>query len=239
MSIATQMVRQFGVLAIVIAAFTSAAYGQEMMQSGFMSDYSQLQKVTDGSADFRYLAPGVEDKLLEYNAIMVDQPEFFIAADSPYRGVKARQLDALGEALRNGFSEIIAKEFFVVERPGANVLYIRPALSNIKLKRTKPSGLDYTPIGLVTMPARRAATTDIAKKADLRSVVLETEVFDSVTGELLVAIIDSRGGDADNLTSWEQIDQLAKDYGEVILCRLKNSRFSEAARANCLELIRH
>ncbi len=208
------------------------------MQSGFMSDYSQLQKVTDGTADYRYIAPGAEDKLAKYNAVMVDQPEFFIAADSPYRGVKARQLDVLGEALRNGFSTGLAKEYFIVERPGESVLYVRAALSNLKLKRAKMGVTDYVPVGLVTMPLRRAATTDISKKASLSGMVLEMEVFDSVTGERLVAIIDSRSRDAGDVTSWEQIDQLAKDYGEVMRCRLINSRY-EYARASCLELIRH
>ncbi len=239
MSTATQMARQFGVVAIVIAAFTSAAYGQEMMQSGFLSDYSQLRKVTDSTADYRYIAPGAEDKLAEYGAVMVDQPEFFIAANSPYRGVKARQLDVLGGILRDGFSTGLAKEYFIVERPGESVLYVRAAMSNIKLKRAKMGVTDYVPVGLATMPIRRAATTDISKKAILSGMVFELEVFDSVTGERLFAMIDSRGADAENPTSWDQIDQLARDHGEVMLCRLANSRFSEVARANCLELIRH
>ncbi len=239
MSIATQLSRQFGVVTIVIAAFSSAAYGQEMMQSGFMSDYSQLQKVTDGTADFRFIAPGAEDKLAEYDAVMVDQPEFFIAADSPYRGVKARQLDVLAASLRHGFSQGLAKEYYIVERPGANVLFVRAALSNLKLKRAKLHGTDYLPVGLVTAPVRRGATRDISKKASLRGMVLEMEVFDSVTGERLVAIIDSRSVTAGDPTSWDQIDQMAKDYGEVMLCRMTNSSFSDIARANCLELIRH
>ncbi len=226
-------------VAMIVAAFSSAAYGQEMMQSGFMSDYSQLQKVTDGTADYRYIAPGAEDKLAKYNAVMVDQPEFFIAADSPYRGVKARQLDVLGEALRNGFSTGLAKEYFVVERPGESVLYVRAAMSNIKLKRAKMGVTDYVPVGLATMPLRRAATTDISKKAILSGMVFEIEVFDSVTGERLFAMIDSRGADAENPTSWDQIDQLAKDHGEVMLCHMINSRYSDVARAKCLELIRH
>ena len=225
--------------AMIVAAFSSAAYGQELMQSGFMSDYSQLQKVTDGTADYRYIAPGAEDKLAEYDAIMVDQPEFFIAADSPYRGVKARQLDVLAASLRHGFSQGLAKEYYIVERPGANVLFVRAALSNLKLKRAKLHGMDYLPAGFVTHPARRAASRDISKKASLRGLVLELEVFDSVTGERLVAIIDSRSAEAGDPTSWDQIDQMARDYGELILCRLNNSRFSEVARANCLELIRH
>lgn len=239
MSITTQLMRQFGVVAIVIAAFCSVAHGQDMMQSGFMSDYSQLQKVTDGTADYRYIAPGAETRLANYDAVMVDQPEFFIAADSPYRGVKARQLDVLGEALRNGFSMGLAKEYFIVERPGAKVLYVRAALTNLKLKRAKLGVADYLPVGLVTLPVRRTATRDISKKASLRGMVLEMEVFDSVTGERLVAIIDSRGPDNDEPTSWDQIDEMAKDYGEVMLCRMMNSRYSELVRANCLELIRH
>lgn len=233
--------RKFTICIIVAASVASfsTTHAQEIMQSGFMSDYSQLRKVTDGTADYRYIAPGAEDKLAEYNAVMVEQPEFFIAADSPYRGVKARQLDVLGEALRNGFSTGLAKEYFVVERPGAGVLYVRVALTNLMLKRARMGVTDYLPVGLVTMPVRRAASTDISKKASLRGMVLEMEVFDSVTGERLVAIIDSRGADANDPTSWDQIDQLARDYGEVMLCRLTNSRFSEVARAKCLELIRH
>ena len=225
-------------VAIIVATFSFAAHGQELIQSGFLTDYSQLQKVTDGTADYRYVAPGAEDKLAEYDAIMVDQPEFFIAADSEYRGVKPRQLDALAASLRHGFSQALAREFYVVERPGANVLFVRTALSNLKLKRAKLHGADYLPVGFVTLPARRGATTDIAKKASLQGVVLEIEIFDSVTGERLVAIIDSRSAEAGDLTSWEQIDQLAKDYGEVMFCRLLNSRYSEVARANCLEFIR-
>ncbi len=227
------------VIVAASAAWFSTTQAQEMIYSGFMSDYSQLRKVTDGTADYRYIAPGAEDKLAKYNAVMVDQPEFFIAADSPYRGVKPRQLDVLGETLRNGFSTGLAKEYFVVERPGESVLYVRAALTNLKLKRARMGVADYLPVGLVTMPVRRAATTDISNKAILRGMVLEMEVFDSVTGERLVAIIDSRGADAYNPTSWDQIDQLARDHGELMLCRLTNSRYSEVARAKCLELIRH
>ena len=153
--------------------------------------------------------------------------------------VKARQFDVLGESLRHGFSQGLAKEYYIVERPGANVLYVRAALSNLKLKRAKMGVTDYLPVGLVTMPVRRGASRDISKKASLRGMVLEMEVFDSVTGERLVAIIDSRSVAAGDPTSWDQIDQMAKDYGEVMLCRMANSQYSEVSRANCLELIRH
>lgn len=225
--------------ALMFASSAAAVHAQGLIESGFLSDYSQLQKVTDGTADYRYIAPGAEDKLVNYFAVMVDEPEFFIAADSPYRGVKARQLNELAHALRDGFAEGIHKEFFIVNRAAEGVLYVRAALSNLRLKRTRMKGKDFIPVMLVTTPVRRAATTDIAKNADLQSYVIEMEVFDSMTGERLFAAIDSRSRAAGDTLTWEEVDRLARDYGEVMLCRMKNSKFSEVARARCLDLIRH
>lgn len=68
---------------IVSGALFSAAQAVELTYSGFMSDYTQLRKVSDGSANYRYVAPGAEDKLIDYFAVMIDQPEIFIAPDSP------------------------------------------------------------------------------------------------------------------------------------------------------------
>ena len=70
------------------ALLFSSSQADELIYSGFMTDYTQLQKVTDGSAHYRYIAPGAEDKLTKYFAVMIDQPEIFIANDSPYRGLE-------------------------------------------------------------------------------------------------------------------------------------------------------
>ncbi len=216
-----------------------ASHAQGLIESGFLSDYSQLVKVTDGTADYRYIAPGAEDKLANYIAVMIDEPEFFIAADSAYRGVKPRQLDEFGQTLRAGFADRVSKEYLITNRADDGVLYVRVALSNLRLRRTGMKGKDFIPVMLVTTPVRRAATTDIAKKADLQSYVVEMEVFDSMTGERLFAAIDSRSRDADDKLTWDDVDRLARDYGDVMLCRMKNARFSEVARARCLDLIRH
>ena len=92
---------------VIVTAVASAALlfsnsqAAELSHSGFMSDYTKLEKVTDGSADYRYIAPGAEDRMAQYDAVMIDQPEIFIANDSPYRGVKPKHIDALAEALRD------------------------------------------------------------------------------------------------------------------------------------------
>ncbi|MCH7822685.1 MAG: DUF3313 domain-containing protein [Proteobacteria bacterium] len=217
-----------------LAALFSTTQAQEMIYSGFMTDYTQLEKITDGSMDYRYVAPGAMDKLAQYNAVMIDQPEIFIANDSPYRGVKPKQLNALADGLRAAIAGALSEDFYVVDTPGKKVLYLSVALTNLKLTKKKKSILGYTPAGLVTGAVRGAATSNIAKKANLQGVVLELEAFDSITNERLVAIIDSRGSDAKNTSSWEELEELMAIYGSRLQCRFNNSRLPAEQRVNCL-----
>ena len=218
--------------AITVSATTALA--DELMYSGFMTDYTQLEKITDGSADYRYIAPGAEDRLARYNAVMIDQPEIFIANDSEYRGAKPKHLDALAESLRTGITSALSNNLHVVDHPGADVMYLSVAISNVKLKKRKRGVLGYTPAGFVIGSAVGAATSDIAKKADLKGVVLELEAFDSVSGERLVAIIDSRGAARGEPTSWEELEEFMTLYGRRLQCRLDNASLPAERRMNCL-----
>ena len=218
--------------ASVVLCFASAT-AEELIYSGFMSDYSQLNKVTDGSADYRYVAPGAEDRLIEYNAVMIDQPEIFIATDSPYRGAKPKHLNALAEAIRGGITAAMSEDMYVVDRAGSNVLYLSVAATNLKLAKKKKSALGYLPVALVVGGIAGAASTDLAKKADLSAMVFEFEAFDSVTGERLVAVIDHIGGDESH-ASWEELEAFMAKYGRIVQCRFDNARLPDEQRVNCL-----
>lgn len=215
------------------ALLFSASQAQELIYSGFMTDYTQLRKVTDGSASYRYVAPGVEDQLIDYFAVMIDQPEIFIAVDSEYRGVKPKQLDALADALRSGIASALSQNLYIVDQPGENVMYISVAITNLKMKKKKKGLLGYTPIGLVTGAVKGAATSDIAKKADLQSMVFEAEVFDSDTGERLVALIDSQFVDQADSMSWEELQEFMVQYGRLFQCRFDNARLPVERRVDC------
>lgn len=217
-----------------ISAPVAQSHAEELIYSGFMSDYTQLRKVTDGSADYRYVAPGAEERMAQYNAVMIDQPEIFIANDSPYRGAKPKQLGAFAESIRTGIASAMSESMYVVNRPGENVVFITVAATNLRLTKKKKGVLGYTPIGLVSGAVRGAATTDLAKKADLKGLVFEMEAFDSVSGERIVAIIDSMSGDAENPASWEEVDAFLARYGRIIQCRFDNARLPDAQRANCV-----
>ena len=69
------------VIVVGFVTLFSTSQAQEMIYSGFMSDYTQLEGVTDGSGAYRYFAPDAEDKMARYDAVMIDEPEIFIAND--------------------------------------------------------------------------------------------------------------------------------------------------------------
>jgi len=217
-----------------IAMLFSSSQADELIYSGFMSDYSQLEKVTDGSADYRYKPPGAEDRMAKYNAVMIDQPEIFIANDSPYRGAKPKHLEALAESLRAALTSALSKDLYVVNQPGENVIYIRTAATNLKLTKKKRGVLGYTPAGFVAGTIAGAATSDLAKKANLQGLVFELEGFDSVSGERIFAIIDSVSSTAASPASWEELEAFMAKYGRIMQCRFDNARLPAEQRVNCL-----
>jgi hypothetical protein len=223
-----------GAAVAIAALMASTCMADELIYSGFMSDYTQLEKVTDGSADYRYVAPGDEDRLAQFKAVMIDQPEIFIANDSPYRGAKPKHLVALAESLRAALTSSLSEDLYVVDNPGENVLYISMAMTNLKLTKKKRGIMGYTPLGFVAGSVKRAATSDIAKKADLQGVVFEFEGFDSGTGERIVAIIDSFGDDVEAPGSWEQLDEYMAKYARLARCRFNNAELPVEQRVNCL-----
>ena len=190
---------------------------------------------SSGSADYRYIAEGGLERLAQYNAIMIDQPEIFIAADSPYKGAKPKHLDSLADAFRGGIAEAMSENYYVVDQPGPNVMYAGSALTNLHLKKKKKRLIGYTPVGLVGGAVVSAAQTDIASKANLQEVVMEFEVRDSETGELIVAVMDIRGADENDTATWEELEEAASAYGRLAACRMNNSKMPANAQVNCLE----
>ena len=224
---------KWALLSVAIIMTTAVFADETIIQSGFMTDYSQLRKLDDGTADYRFTVDGVEDLVSKYNALMIDQPEVFIAADSPYRGGKPTELEALADAFRAGLTSALSEDFYIVEQSGPSVMYVRVAISNLKLKKKKRSILGYTPVGLVGGAVKGAVTTDLAKKTDLQEAVMEFELFDSETGERLIAIIDRVGDDREAPATWEELEAAAFNYGNLARCRLNNARQPLEGRADC------
>jgi hypothetical protein len=210
------------------------AFSQDVQYSDFLSDYSKLHKSSDEYMDYKFLAPGAPDKMTNYTAVMIDQPEIFIASNSKYKGMKPDDMKALADAFRSSMAQAFAGTYMVVDQAGPNVLYLRFAISNLQLKKHKRGLLGYTPIGFVAGAAKSALTSDITKKIDLKGLTMEMEVLGSNGKEQLAAVVETRSGKKDEPASWDELEALIDVYSQRVVCNLDNARLAAENRVDCV-----
>ena len=217
----------------VIAA-SGSVLAQDIGSSDFLSDYTQLKQSSDAHMDYTYLAEDAPGKMAKYSAVMIDQPEIFVAANSKYKGMKPDDMKQLADAFRASMAQSLSTTYMIVDQPGPNVLYIRFAISNVQLKKHKKGLLGYTPIGLVAGAAKSALTSDFTKKIDLKGLTMEVEILDSNSAEQFAALLETRSGKKDEPASWEELEALITVYSQRVGCRLDNARVAEENRTDCL-----
>jgi hypothetical protein len=203
--------------------------------SGFLTDYSKLKPIA-GSDTLMYTAPNAYTDLKNYKAVMIDQPEFVIADDSKYKGIKPDDAKAVADALRAQMSDTVTKNgrLFVVDKPGPGVLYIRMAASNVHLKKKSRGLLGYTPAGFVVGGAVSAGQ-GMEQKIVLQDMNLEMEVQDSQTQKVIAAVVDKidPGKKAKASESWSKEHTVMDYWATRFHCRLENSQKPESEWQNC------
>jgi len=229
--------KRVGILCLTIfssVVVCGSAYSQDIQSSDFLTDYSNLHQTSDKYMAYSYLVQGAEGRMANYTAVIVDQPEIFIAPNSKYKGMKPDDMKALADAFRTSMTQALAEDYLIVEQAGPNVLYVRFALSNVQLKKHKKSLLSFTPVGLVVGAAKSALTSDITKKIDLKGLTVEMEVLDSSDQQQLAAAMEVRSGSKQEPASWAELEALIGVYGQRMRCRLNNARIAEESRVDCL-----
>src|SRR5215469_4693454 len=107
----------------------SPSSGPPFTGETFLPNYDELKPVPGkGGVDYVYLAGG-DERLSHFTGILLDQPEVFISADSPYKGAKPADLTVIAEFVREAYTkELKARNYNVVEAKGPGVLYVRSAI---------------------------------------------------------------------------------------------------------------
>lgn len=206
----------------------------------FLTDYSNLEKQDGRFVEKSFRVSNAVQRLADYDGVMVDQPEIFIAADSKYKGAKGDQLKALADVARLSVIERLeAGGFNVVDEPGSDTLYIRWAITDLYLQKKKRGLLSFTPVGMVVHATKSAATRDLWKKIDIAELSLELEISDVVTGEILGAAVTKqqglrkKKGDKAQIVSWQALDALFATVGERMRCNLSNAGLPEGSWEDC------
>ena len=169
--------------------------------------------------------------MADYTRVLIDWPEIHFSADSQYRGMKPQDIEALAKIMRDTLKSRIEEggHYAVVAKPGADVLYIRTALTELYLKKKKRPALAYTPIGAVAKVGNDALKETL-EKVDIIEMALEAEFADSQSGEVLAALVVERGarkrkaeGQKEQRMDVAEFRATIHEYSERLRCRLDNT----------------
>jgi len=224
---------------LIAAATLTLLPGATFAESGFLSDYSKLTPVQSATGTDRvYIAPDGIERIAQYTAVMVDQPEILFSADSEYRGMKPEDILALASIMRDALKERLEEgNYKVVEQPGPDVLFVRVGLTDLYLKKKKRAVLAYTPVGAV-VKAGSDALKETLKKVDIIEMSLEAEFADSTSRDVLAAAVIQSGGrktagQKESRMDMEAFRAHVHEYASRLRCRLDNAKLPEAENIDC------
>ncbi len=201
------------VLIAVFATVSISAMAAE--HSGFLDDYSKLAADPDQPGAKIYRKEGAD--LKAYTKIMIVPIEMSFNPQSKVSSFSPDELKAITDTFYTSIVQELEPDYPVVNTSGAGVLMVRLGITNIDMQNKKRGLLGYTPMGL-------AATTLgnlTGLRVQLKDAVLEVEMSDSVSGEVLGLLVDeqadrgSSGG-----ASWEAIAQRLSFYAKRFRARL-------------------
>ncbi len=186
-----------------------------VMYSGFLDHYPALKQDPDGGGGLIYRKAGVN--LGNYDKIMIEPIEIWMADDSKYKGFSPDDLKEITDELYRNLIANLEPDYPVVSRPGKGVLVIRLAITDVYAKKKKRGLLGYTPIG-----ALAGAATGAYRKINLKDATIEAELLDAQSHDQLGVLIDklsvSKGGG--DKTSWKEISKALNFYAKRFRARM-------------------
>ena len=188
--------------------------------SEFIEDMPELAQDPDRPGTMIWTKPGVGRAA--YTKVMIEPVTVFISPESEYKGLNADDLKTLADGFRETVTKTLEPDLPVVNQGGAGVMYIRAALTNVKVAKKKRGLLGYTPVGFVAGTVKEAAA---GPSLSLKDAVLEIETYDPVSGERLGVLVDKAPKAAEEKEmSWDSIDKTLTYYAERFKARMQAAK---------------
>jgi hypothetical protein len=176
------------VCAMVACSATRGRRKGEVPQSGFLRDYSQLEKLEDWPAREAYFNPNAQWS--RYDSIQIDSVTLW--ADKSIDKLSAEDQQMLTDTLYMALHEELSLYFNISDHPGPNTLRLRAALTQGKGAKAVMRSLTSIHPGTLLLGAAVGLSLDTANSVG--SATLEAELLDSATNERLAAMVDQRAG---------------------------------------------
>ncbi len=172
----------------------------DVKYSGFLNHYPVLKQDPDGSGGLSYEKAEIDH--CSYDKIMIEPIEVWMDDDSKYKGFSPDVFKTITDELYRSLEINLEPEYPVVGEPGAGVVVIRLAITDVYASKKKRGLLGYMPIG-----AAVGAMTGKYRRISLHDATIEVEILDGQSLDQLGVLIDklSAWKGSGDVTSWEEI----------------------------------
>lgn len=207
-------------IVLVVAGCAQTEQAGNVQTSGFIRDYSLLQKGEEGEALLVYKNPQAD--FSTYRTLYVDPVTVLLSKQS---SVPQEQLHKLGGDLRSKMIWALKEDFLVVPKlvPGALRL-------ELALTEAVPADVGMDIITTLVPPAGViSAATELATgtQAFVGRATVEGKLTDGDTGTLLAAAVDRRMGGRTldgSMDSWDDVQQAFEYWATRLSQRLRDWR---------------
>ena len=157
--------------------------------SGFLDDYTSLVETPEDPSLLWWERTGFD--WTDYHALMIDPVEIYFDPVGQDRAVSAAELAQLKSEFHAAVMEVLGDDYPLVTKPGAGVLRIRCAITDVVPVRP---GVNVAASLVAFVPLETGGAS------------IEVEFIDSVTGERLAAGVDQKiGSRLDGFTSFSKL----------------------------------
>jgi len=222
-------------LVLYFFTFSSASLADTAF-SGFLDNYEQLTPSDDPWLDYQYVVPNYVERAANIDSIIIDDPEFFLANDSKYKGLKAKNMNYLADVFKGAMVDAFEDKYKFSESPGPGTVLLRMAFTNLYIQKKGRKIRQYVPVAYVATSAKRKLLDDFTKRVDLVGAYVEMELVESETGERLGAMVTKLGNNnnKENFTSWDELLDTLVVSASRLRCRFDNAELPEQDRQDCM-----
>lgn len=160
--------------------------------SGFLGDYSLLQKGKSGEANYLYIDQSADWK--KYTKVYIKPVELWKSdePDSALGKLSPENQQLLVNYFHTALANSLEKNFTIVDQAGPDVLVIHGAVT--EARKSKPVMnlvSSVVPMGIVLSYGKRAIT---GTGTGVGMVMVEAKFTDGQTGQILCEAVDARAG---------------------------------------------
>jgi hypothetical protein len=160
--------------------------------SGFLGNYSMLQKGSDDEANYVYIDKSTQ--WAKYTKAYIKPVELWKsdASDSALNKMSPEDQQLLVNYFHTALADALKKNFQLVSQPGPDVLVLHAAITDGKGSKPVLNVISSVlPVGLVISYAKQAIT---GTGTAVGVIDVEIDVTDGVTGQRVAAAVDARAG---------------------------------------------